>query len=217
MTELQPATGNVQESQIKTADANTQDVPVESKADATHWRDLEVQTLPKNNYAIVLTGLMLSGKSHLSDYLEHLINVSYPQCSLLLWIRLLVLSTALPTIIRDLGGGDAYSWAGTAYLLTGACLTPLYGKLSDILGRKPLLYFVIGIFLVGSALCGASQSFIMFIISRGIQGLGGGGIIQLMMITIGDIVTLEDRPKYAGLNGMVWGIASVLGPLIGRY
>ncbi|ESK84655.1 membrane transporter [Moniliophthora roreri MCA 2997] len=195
MTELQPATGNVQESQIKTADANTQDVPVESKADATHWRDLEVQTLPKNNYAIVLTGLMLSVFLAAMDQT--------------------IVSTALPTIIRDLGGGDAYSWAGTAYLLTGACLTPLYGKLSDILGRKPLLYFVIGIFLVGSALCGASQSFIMFIISRGIQGLGGGGIIQLMMITIGDIVILEDRPKYAGLNGMVWGIASVLGPLIG--
>ncbi|KAF9268309.1 MFS general substrate transporter [Marasmius fiardii PR-910] len=92
-----------------------------------------------------------------------------------------IVSTALPTIIRDLGGGDAYSWAGTAYLLTSA----------------------------------SSQSFIMFIISRAVQGIGGGGIIQLMMITIGDIVPLEERAKWAGLNGATWGIAAVLGPLIG--
>ncbi|KAE9409632.1 MFS general substrate transporter [Gymnopus androsaceus JB14] len=113
-----------------------------------------------------------------------------------------IVSTALPSIVRELGGGDAYSWAGTSYLLTGAC-------------RKPLLFFVIGVFLVGSALCGASQSFIMFLISRGIQGVGGGGIIQLMLVTIGDIVELEERAKYAGTMGAVWGISAVIGPLIG--
>ncbi|KAK7019659.1 hypothetical protein VNI00_018044 [Paramarasmius palmivorus] len=194
---------DVQETQIKAMDAST---PTESEAHAetkaqTHWRDTEVQTLPKKCVWILVVDIEC-----LTDLVSTVFLAAMDQT---------IVSTALPTIIRDLGGGDAYSWAGTAYLLTGACLTPLYGKLSDIVGRKPLLYFVIGVFLVGSALCGASQSFIMFIISRGVQGLGGGGIIQLMMITISDIVTLEDRPKYAGLNGMVWGIASVLGPLIG--
>ncbi|KAL0064722.1 hypothetical protein AAF712_008268 [Marasmius tenuissimus] len=170
-------------------------VPTPKTRAGAHWQDLEVQRIPKNNLPLVFTGLMLSVFLAAMDQT--------------------IVSTALPTIIGDLGGGDAYSWAGTAYLLAGACLTPLYGKLSDVVGRKPLLFFVIVVFMVGSALCGASQSFIMFIISRAIQGLGGGGIIQLMMITIGDIVTLEDRPKYAGLNGATFGIASVLGPLIG--
>lgn len=86
--------------------------------------------------------------------------------------------------MNDLGGGSGYSWIGSAYLLAAATLAPLYGRLSDLIGRKPILYFAIITFLIGSALCGAAQSMTWLIIARAVQGLGGGGIIQLVQITI---------------------------------
>ncbi|KAK7036579.1 hypothetical protein VNI00_011512 [Paramarasmius palmivorus] len=157
--------------------------------------ELEVQTFPENNYVLVFTGL-----------------------NLLVFVAAMdqtIVSAALPTIVRDLGGGDAYSWAGTAYIIAAASLTPLNGKLSDIVGRKPMLFVNIAIFLIGSALCGASQSFIMFIISRAIQGIGAGGIMPMMTIIIGDILPLESRATYSGILGSIWGLAALLGPLIG--
>ncbi|KAI3602853.1 membrane transporter [Moniliophthora roreri] len=160
-----------------------------------NWRETEIQTLPDNNLVVIFTGLMLLVFLAAMDQT--------------------IVAAALPSIVRELGGGDAYSWAGTAYLLAGACLTPLNGKLSDITGRKLLLFVHIAVFLVGSALCGASQSFVMFILSRAVQGIGGGGIMALMNIIVSEIVSLEERPKYGGLNGAIWGVASVLGPLIG--
>ncbi|KAK7020503.1 MFS general substrate transporter [Favolaschia claudopus] len=117
-----------------------------------------------------------------------------------------IVATALPTIVEKLGGGNLYS----AYLLAAATLGPLYGKLSA--GRKPPLYTSIVIFLIGSALCGAAQDMTWLVVARAVQGVGGGGILQLVNITIGDIVSLEDRGKYIGLLGATWGIASVVGP-----
>ncbi|KAF7363558.1 putative transporter C3H1.06c [Mycena sanguinolenta] len=126
-----------------------------------------------------------------------------------------IVATALPTIVEELGGGKLYSWVGSAYLLAAAALAPLYGILSDIFGRKPLLYCSIGCFLLGSALCGAAQSMTWLVVCRAVQGIGGGAILQLVNITISDIVSLQDRGKYIGLLGATWGIASVVGPLLG--
>lgn len=104
---------------------------------------------------------------------------------------------------------------GSAYLLASTSLIPLYGRLSDLTGRKPLLYAATVIFLIGSALCGAAQNMAWLDAARGVQGIGGGGVISLVNIIIGDIVSLEDRGKYSGWIGGVWGIASVIGPLLG--
>lgn len=124
-------------------------------------------------------------------------------------------STALPTIVRHFSVTSGYSWIGTAYLLLAASLAPLYGKLSDLVGRKVLLHVSIVIFMIGSALCGAAQSFTMLAICRGVQGIGGGGILQLVQITISDIVPLADRGKFTGFIGATWGAAAAIGPLIG--
>lgn len=108
-----------------------------------------------------------------------------------------------------------YSWVGTSYLLASTIMTPLWGRLTDIVGRKQVLYPGIVVFAVGSALCGASQSMNMLIGSRALQGIGGGAIMSLTQIIIGDIVPLAKRGAWSGLFGGVWGVASVLGPLLG--
>ncbi|KAI0267028.1 major facilitator superfamily domain-containing protein [Gloeopeniophorella convolvens] len=119
-----------------------------------------------------------------------------------------IVASALPTIVEDLGGGKNYSWVGSAYLLAGTTLLPLTGKFADMLGRKTVLYTVILIFLIGSALCGAAQSMTWLIISRALQGIGGSGMIQTINIVIGDITPLETRGKWMGYIGSTWGIAS---------
>ncbi|KAJ7745413.1 MFS amino acid permease [Mycena maculata] len=126
-----------------------------------------------------------------------------------------IIATALPTIVAQLGGGNNYSWVGSAYLVAAAAMSPAYGKLSDVFGRKNVLYPSILIFLIGSALCGAAKSMTWLILARALQGIGGGGIQQMVQIVIGDIVPLSERGTYGSFVGAMWGIAGVVGPLVG--
>ncbi|GJJ12694.1 hypothetical protein Clacol_006938 [Clathrus columnatus] len=151
----------------------------QAKKERGAWKANEQQTIPHNNMYLVFSGLMMT--------------------TFLAALDQTIVATALPTIVEELGGGNDYSWVGSAYLLAASALSPLYGKLSDIMGRKPVLYSCILIFLIGSALCGAAQTMTWLIVCRAVQGIGGGGIIQMVQITISDIVPLEN----------------VIGPLMG--
>ncbi|MFD6973784.1 DHA2 family efflux MFS transporter permease subunit [Streptomyces sp. NPDC059979] len=126
-----------------------------------------------------------------------------------------IVSTALPTIVSELGGLSHLSWVVTAYMLAATAATPLWGKLGDQYGRKKLFQYAIVLFLIGSALCGLAQDMPQLIGFRALQGLGGGGLIVLSMAIVGDIVPPRERGKYQGLFGGVFGATSVLGPLLG--
>ena len=128
-----------------------------------------------------------------------------------------IVSTALPTIVGELGGISKLSWVVTAYLLASTVVGPLYGKLGDLYGRKGLLQGAIVVFLVGSALCGLSQNMTELIVFRALQGLGGGGLIVLTVAVVGDIIPPRDRGRYQGFFGAVFGLSTVVGPLLGGF
>jgi EmrB/QacA subfamily drug resistance transporter len=128
-----------------------------------------------------------------------------------------IVATALPTIVGDLGGLSHLSWVVTAYLLTSTISVPLYGKISDLYGRKNLFQAAIVIFVAGSILSGLSQNMMQLILFRGIQGIGGGGLIAMAQAIIGDIVSPRERGKYQGYLGGVFAFASVVGPLMGGF
>jgi EmrB/QacA subfamily drug resistance transporter len=128
-----------------------------------------------------------------------------------------IVATALPSIVEDLNGGSHIAWVVTAYLLTSTVTVPLYGKLSDLIGRRTLFIFAISVFLVGSALSGLSQNMTQLILFRGIQGLGAGGIIPLALIVIGDLFSPRERGRYQGFTGAMFGLSSVIGPLLGGF
>ncbi|TNY23947.1 MFS amino acid permease [Rhodotorula diobovata] len=155
-----------------------------------------VAVIPKNNLPLVMFSLALT------TFLAALDSTA--------------VATSLSTIQRELDGTAAsLSLVTGAYLLCITALAPCYGKLSDYYGRKWVLYVSIVIFMIGSALCGAAQNIVWLCVCRGVQGVGGGGILQLVNIVVGDITSLEERGRWSGAIGSCWGIAAVLGPLVG--
>ncbi|HSV41589.1 MAG TPA: MDR family MFS transporter [Nocardioidaceae bacterium] len=128
-----------------------------------------------------------------------------------------IVGTALPRITSDLGGLDKLSWVVTAYLLTATASTPLWGKISDLYGRRPLFQIAILIFIFGSLLAGFAQNIEQLIAFRAVQGLGGGGLMALAIATIGDVVPPRERARYQGYIAAVFGTASVLGPVLGGW
>jgi EmrB/QacA subfamily drug resistance transporter len=128
-----------------------------------------------------------------------------------------IMQTASPTIVKQLGGMELFAWIFVVYMLASTVTVPLYGKLSDMYGRKKLLIVAVIIFTLGSILCGMANSIVTLIIFRGVQGIGAGGMIPLSMIIVGDLVTIERRGRIQAVFSSIWAIASIVGPVMGSF
>ena len=128
-----------------------------------------------------------------------------------------VVATAMPTIVGQLGGLEHFSWVFSAFMLASTTTVPLYGKLSDIYGRRKLYVFAMALFLIGSVLCGLATTMTQLIFARALQGIGAGGIMPLAFILIGEMFSLEQRTKMQGVFSGVWGVSSIAGPLLGGF
>jgi sugar phosphate permease len=134
---------------------------------------------------------------------------------LLVALDITIVTTALPTISAEFNSASGYTWIGSAYLIAQSAATPIWGKVSDIFGRKPILLVTNAIFFVGSLIAGLSINIDMLIAARVIQGIGGGGLVTLVNIAISDLFSVRDRGMYFGMIGGVWALASSLGPVVG--
>ncbi|MDT4919979.1 MAG: hypothetical protein QOI15_881, partial [Pseudonocardiales bacterium] len=128
-----------------------------------------------------------------------------------------IVATALPTVVADLGGAGHQSWVVTSYLLASTIVTAIVGKLGDVFGRKTVFQTAVVFFLVGSVLCGLAGSMTMLVASRTLQGIGGGAIMVTSMAVIGEVIPLRDRGRYQGARGAVFGVTTVIGPLLGGF
>ncbi|MFO7155503.1 MAG: MDR family MFS transporter [Pseudomonadota bacterium] len=132
-------------------------------------------------------------------------------------IEATVVSTAMPTVVGDLGGVHLYAWVFTAYLLSSTITVPIFGKLADLYGRKPILLVGTVLFTLGSVACGLSTEMLQLVICRAFQGLGAGALQPITLTVVGDIYSLEERARIQGLTGAVWGVSGLLGPMVGGY
>ncbi|MFZ3590126.1 MFS transporter [Bacillus sp. DJP31] len=128
-----------------------------------------------------------------------------------------IMQTASPTIVNQLGGKELFAWIFSVYMLASTIMVPLFGKLSDIYGRKKLLIIAVALFTLGSVLCGLANSMVTLIIFRGIQGLGAGGMIPLSMIILGDLFSIEKRGKIQAIFSSIWALSSIVGPILGSF
>src|SRR5215831_14533700 len=128
-----------------------------------------------------------------------------------------IVGTALPRIVTELRGDNLYTWVVTAYLLTSTVTVPIYGKLSDVYGRRPMLLIGVSLFLAGSALSGLSQTMGQLIAFRGVQGLGAGAMFPISLAIIGDLFSARERGRYQGLFGAVFGLSFIIGPFLGGF
>ncbi|HEY0487551.1 MAG TPA: MDR family MFS transporter [Mycobacteriales bacterium] len=126
-----------------------------------------------------------------------------------------IIATAVPSVVKDLGGFSQFPWLFSIYLLTQAVSVPLYGKFADVVGRRPVMFFGIGVFVLGSLLCGVAWSMPALIVARAIQGLGAGAVQPMAITMVGDLYTVEERSRVQGYVASVWGIAAVVGPALG--